>query len=241
MHHSKDCPIIISRDFNCRVGHMNEIPEELVEGTSLDYFRNSLDSVINSRGRDLVEFMEQHSMVLLNGRLPSDMEGSFSFVSHLGNSTPDLIWCNSQYLDIVFDLNITCKISMSDHFSLILSCKLPVQNTRNFKQRNVLPLATLNWNPNLEFIYKNMMQSSSTVSANFTNMDIDSLFKNFHQTVNTVSTNLNMRRYNTSKNNLLSLNNKPWFDVHCKNKKKEVEKLLKNCVKHKFDKISKAS
>uniref|UniRef100_T1HJS6 Serine/threonine-protein kinase ATR n=1 Tax=Rhodnius prolixus TaxID=13249 RepID=T1HJS6_RHOPR len=66
-----------------------------------------MDKVCNTRGKCLVNFMELHSMILVNGRSTSDFLGHFTYVQTTGSSTIDLFWCDLIHIDLVSDLKET--------------------------------------------------------------------------------------------------------------------------------------
>lgn len=126
-----DLKIIFCGDFNARLGVNNSLDEESgfsFEFSSLTPMRNSLDQVVNDRGRQLLNFMEEEGYLILNGRTPSDPLGKFTFCSKVGNSVIDQAWINQDALDIVWDFWIADETpSLSDHFPIKIKLKYPLR------------------------------------------------------------------------------------------------------------------
>ena len=51
------------------------------------YYSESRESLDLEKGKMLVEFMEERSLILLNGWTPSDILGNYTYVSILGKSS----------------------------------------------------------------------------------------------------------------------------------------------------------
>ncbi|KAI5755470.1 hypothetical protein M8J77_017098 [Diaphorina citri] len=83
--------------------------------------RRSLDEVLNTRGEMLVEFMEEHGLIALNGRTPGDIPGQFTFISKVGNSVVDLVWTNMELCSDVVDLTVSADFLTSDHLPVVLN------------------------------------------------------------------------------------------------------------------------
>lgn len=58
-------PWIISGDFNSRVGNLGDVCPEVLEGSGLRPARSSLDGIINTRGRSLIDTMDLNGFLLL--------------------------------------------------------------------------------------------------------------------------------------------------------------------------------
>lgn len=73
--------LIIGGDFNCRMGEIGYLPEEITEGISIFNKRQSLDKTLNKKGNILNDTMADYGFALLNGRSRSDRIGQFTFCS----------------------------------------------------------------------------------------------------------------------------------------------------------------
>ena len=126
LHFQDKGEILICGDFNARIRNLNDN----LENTEPVPQRENLDTVINSHGRQLVDFLRDCDMVTLNGRLSRDMD-NFTVLSTLGRSVVDYILvqsnCFGNYsnfevatmLDVLDELNIPTDSSVPDH-SLLL-------------------------------------------------------------------------------------------------------------------------
>ena len=98
-------PIIIGGDFNCRIANDNFIIDEnILYNSEILCERFSMDSVKNSRGKMLVECMEDLGFYVINGRANSDFPAKFTYVGGSGCSVIDLIWVNDMALSEIADL-----------------------------------------------------------------------------------------------------------------------------------------
>ena len=117
--------IMICGDFNARIGGLNDN----VGGIALPQ-REILDTVTNSHGRQLVDFLRDCDMVTLNGRFSPEMD-NFTVLSTLGRSVVDYAivqsgcfsnYCNFKVgtmLNLLDDLNIPIDSSIPDHSLLM--------------------------------------------------------------------------------------------------------------------------
>lgn len=64
---------LIGGYFNSRISDGNFMEEDLANYLSLLSQRQSLDEVMNTRGEMLLEFMEGHGLIALNGRTSGDI------------------------------------------------------------------------------------------------------------------------------------------------------------------------
>ncbi|KAL1446469.1 hypothetical protein WDU94_013968 [Cyamophila willieti] len=124
---------IISGDFNCRISdtYLDESP---AEDLGLLSHRVSLDELSNTRGDALVEFMESWGLINLNGRTEGDIPGQFTYISTLGKSVIDLVWCNLQFCQLVGGLHVTDFSLTSDHLPITVKCLLPVHSAQDNAQ-----------------------------------------------------------------------------------------------------------
>lgn len=106
---------IIGGDFNGRIADQNYLESELSEECGLLSLRIPLDQVTNKRGGMLVECMEEHGFVALNGRTKGDIPGQFTYISRVGKSSVDLVWCHLELCKWVLELRVSDCILNSDH------------------------------------------------------------------------------------------------------------------------------
>lgn len=61
--------------------YSSEIPDELIHKTPITYKRKLNNKYLNSRGEATLKFMEENSLTVLNGRIPSDHPAQFTPVN----------------------------------------------------------------------------------------------------------------------------------------------------------------
>ena len=91
-----EVPIIIFGDLNARTGDANAreaalpaggLNDESVDSDSEDtrFRRTSEDVTVNEFGRYLLCVCEQFDLIVLNGLMPGDEDGKFTYISHNGS------------------------------------------------------------------------------------------------------------------------------------------------------------
>ena len=115
--------IIIGGDFNARIADKGEIDKYQLPEQNYIFTkkRESQDTVINERGRDLIDFAEKNDLFIINGRFPSDTPADFTFFNTQGKSVIDLVLCNSEALLKIIDVKVCNSITLSDHFPISLT------------------------------------------------------------------------------------------------------------------------
>lgn len=163
--------------------------------------------------------MHDNSFILINGRSYSDHPAQFTFVSHLGKSINDLIWCNNANMDDIYDLKILNNISMSDHFPVLLQLNFDYQHsTCNFSNSIANKVDVCRWDSNKSVLYKEFMMYSDKVSSLSKSSDI--MFENFLNTLTYAATCLGLKHEKIVYNKSNYSSNKPWYDLELKTSKK---------------------
>lgn len=112
--------VLIGIDFNARMGH----PDLLTffvdeEEDSRLITRNSRDNVYNDRGKKLYFWCVNNNLLCLNGLLPGDFKGDYTFHSSAGSSVIDYFLTSQDiYKYLITDIMILPEI-YSDHFPII--------------------------------------------------------------------------------------------------------------------------
>ena len=75
-----DLPFFIFGDFNCRVGQIASIEEELLQETNLFSNMQSMDNLVKPEGRILLEFMYENNFSLINGSIAGDRPANYTYV-----------------------------------------------------------------------------------------------------------------------------------------------------------------
>lgn len=214
-----DAVIIVSGDFNSRVGEdFVPICDELLANTVISPVRSSHDAVCNCRGRQILGFMDSNGFCLLNGRSPGDIPASFTYVSKLGCSVIDLVWCSTGSLPCVNSLKVINDILISDHFPLLLQLSLlePPLLTSSVNVRSIL-----RWRDNCGSQYTTSLENSPQVHLDFPNTE--ALYDNM------ISTIFSAAKYCSMYNSVVTASRpqqSSWFDNECR----DAKRILKHSV-----------
>jgi len=197
--------VVLVGDFNSHFGTLNSEYAKNVK--KLD--RQSMDSKIDSKGKNLVQLFSDYNLIILNGVIKGDLQGSFTFSGQCA-SVLDLV-CTSN-LDLIQDLVIEDRWE-SDHFPLNIGLN-------NIKTSNadyaLLPLQKVMWKNTEQFKVK--INSVTNTFKIPTSLDIDlyaaNMISGFYS--------------NFKQESLVTFFKKPWFDRECFTARKKVQLALKN-------------
>ena len=137
--------IFVLGDFNARIGslldHTNlidKVPTRVVT-----------DHKTNSLGQQLIEFICDNKLIILNGRF-KDSE-KYTCI-HNGNSVVDYFLCNLEHFEQISDckvielqnlisemnhmFDVTNKINLSDHNIIVIECKLAGENVTQIQNKD---------------------------------------------------------------------------------------------------------
>ena len=112
---------ILVGDFNARTRDFNHEfhqPEEFTQNTRsypVISNRNSRDSVLNARGKLLVDFLACADMTILNGNMLGDIFGDFTCHNYNGCSLVDYISATQKIYHMIVSLEVLELTSFSDH------------------------------------------------------------------------------------------------------------------------------
>lgn len=213
-------PIIIG-DMNVRIGEIQQSLEDVQKnrfaaGTEK---RVSCDKVVNSKGREFVEFCNDHGLVILNGYTIGDEQGNYTFISKVGTSVNDICAISQDMLAYVKNFSVGEKI-WSDHQPI----QLTLQFDEESRKKDVLRLL-----PKLQWKDGNKLQFQQRQLCNLTELkerceeinlkDLEKVIK-----ASVISKEVGTRFY-TPKN--------IWFDLKCIKSRKKSFEMLKRFRKSK--------
>ncbi|KAF6215759.1 hypothetical protein GE061_000092 [Apolygus lucorum] len=113
--------VIVMGDLNARVGKEQTIcPEVGVDSSRFFLQRASGDSVVNSKGTQLIELLDEYQLFILNGRCIGDTDGAFTYIGASGSSVIDLCCGTPGAIKDIEKFEIGCEI-YSDHMPLCVS------------------------------------------------------------------------------------------------------------------------
>ena len=117
--------VLLCGDFNSRVGNVQDYITDVDEGV---YDRQILDTVKNSHGNSLIEFLKDAKCCMLNGRVTPDLN-NFTFMSHQGTSVNDYMIVNHEALKYCKKFEVLTRNDYLQNFDLLglvtESCKPP--------------------------------------------------------------------------------------------------------------------
>ena len=193
-------PFFLCGDFNSRIANENYlIDENLIFNENISTDRSSLDLTLNTRGKVLVDFMENAGFYVVNGRTTDDTPAQYTHVSALGSSVIDLVWVNEKGLELIDNLKVCMMSVHSDHFPVILTLK-------NFDNDEYLDssITYVKWREDLLHDYLEVMECSSQIFL--INSDVDSLNNNIENAITAAAKQIGMIK--KLKNN--SSKQRPW-------------------------------
>ena len=99
--------IAVIGDLNARVGHKQEtlvsvdtggeVPLHSITNKSRVTNRLSEDTAVNSRGRQLLQLMTNHDLLIVNGRVCGDMRGRYTCCQWNGSSVVDMLLIHTKW------------------------------------------------------------------------------------------------------------------------------------------------
>lgn len=225
--------IIIGGDFNCWVAELNSWPEEALSDTNLFPCRKSQHKKVNGRGELLLELMENHNFVLLNGRTDGDYPGNFTYLSSAGASVVDLVWVCYPECHLISNLVINHDVTLSDHFPVSVSVLLP-SNLNSVDDIAFSRSKRLNWCDEKAADYQLSLENSPSVSVNFPTASVDLIYDNLLCTIRNCDFELGMFKIITFPPPKRKKSAK-WYDVECANSQLMVDNLYKCLLSSNFD------
>ena len=122
-----DRDVIILGDMNARVGTRQVICSEMeVDTDKYAVQRRSKDQSANGRGSRFLELLEEHQLLILNGRSRGDAEGELTFIGGNGVSTIDYCCATPGAMKLIEDFWVG-RENFSDHMPIVLALALGTQ------------------------------------------------------------------------------------------------------------------
>jgi len=128
--------VVVMGDFNYRVG---ELPNVIVNPETLEersWRRSSLDNLWTSAGRKLLNSLNGVGLVLLNGVLsPAQLTSH----QRIGSSMIDMVWIQSEEMEIVRDLQVWDSIVDHSLVTVDLAIQAPQDQGSNAYLASTVP------------------------------------------------------------------------------------------------------
>ena len=143
-----DGDILLCGDFNARTGsgvadfisddddmHV-PVADNYLQDRNIKY-RTSQDSIVDTRGRELIDLCIESQLRILNGRSFGDSQGMYTSSNYNGNSVVDYMLVSENLLSRILYFNVALNIPrLSDHSKI---CKLfnntPFRQSSNLQSR----------------------------------------------------------------------------------------------------------
>lgn len=198
-----DVTSIIIGDLNARIGNSEQIVEDIYKSQCvLSDKRSSKDSVINSKGKNILEFCNNNGLVVLNGITKSDKDGNFTYISNSGDSVIDICAISQDCLYMVQDFMVESQI-WADHMPIVLYLNIP-QYENVVDKINLLP--KLIWNE------KNTAQYRQCIDTNLAKLKSTSQVISVDDLINVIKESSKQPSY---KPRNIAAKSK-WFDNKCR-------------------------
>jgi hypothetical protein len=222
-------PVFIGGDFNARIGHLNSpLDESLFRVSLLSNNRCSLDDAVDKKGKQLVNTMENNLFCVINGRINGDIPGQLTFFCENGSSTIDHVWINVMAVNTINKFIISDFILNSDHLPLLLETNLCTDRVARIE--NVIFKQNLIWIDSRKEQFRNLMEQSLRLQE-FEGLSIEQNFNNLITAIMEVAQSLDMIKKIGDK---IIFRNKPWYDLECNAKKRDVRRLYRLAKQHRF-------
>ena len=233
--------IVVCGDLNSRTASVQPIDESHMLSKYLDdysssplidtdivYNRRSEDKLINNFGHRLLEMCGSLNLVILNGFTDGDKEGSFTNITHNGNSVVDYFIVSDSLVNNV-DMSVKNEI-YSSHMPIVLYFNV---NTTNYAPENV-DHSSLN-NTFTKYIWMNDKVDTfiDYFKLEETSKSIVELIDTMYINLNACISNFNSIILDASQSMLKTFycnrkkNQNEWYDYECFESRKRVKINLK--------------
>ena len=236
-----DVFVLLSGDLNARTSDISQpitLENEFFDHLHTDEIcRKSQDSVFNNFGKTLLHMCTSLNLSILNGVCHGDPEGHYTYICDAGCSVVDYFLMSNTLFALLFD-KIEMKIGDSlycKHMPISLSVIFPKENDcipeNNDKEYSIEKFI---WNDEKLDVFENAFVSDNIKALlndaiNTVNIDINLALSKFNDCIREAAKCM-------KKTVKLNVNKQlDWFDLECKNKRKEVRKYLKKFKKYKSD------
>lgn len=227
----EDSMFIIGGDFNAWVAEHNSWTDELFVDSHLHAERRSLHKKDNARGLKLIEILESHNMLLINGRVGDDYPGKMTYVARGGASVVDLVWVDIAHSHLVANLKVDYTVALSDHFPVTLTIYNPL--SINLPTVSNVRTSVLSWSASKARDFYVAMEMAPNVLIDVESCTVEELYENFCSAVRNCATELCLTRvvYNGQAR---PARFKKWFDAECQCSQLQLNELSKALVESEY-------
>ena len=236
-----DLPFIIMGDLNARTGSANAsedcLPDDVIDMDNMNdndvclYRRISDDNVINDFGQYLLCVCEQFNLIILNGIVSGNMDGSFTYISFNGSSTIDYCIVSRPIFDKAVRLTVGQRIE-SKHMPVELELFSKVAlGSKSMKKSFV---QKFQWDSTKKQEYFNVFKTESFAvkfreAYDLIDSDLGKALLKFYDILTLAAAPM-------LKTVIVGYTgNKPWFDKECRQKRQSVRCALRKLRQSKKD------
>ena len=252
----RNCHVMICGDLNARTSKANSIcgPEEEVmrelesgkfltsDTTSHQAPRSSMDTVLNLRGKKLLDMATSQNLAILNGTIIGDAQGHFTCATYNGLSVVDYFLASYDLIPSIKSLQVHDFSDISDHTPIM--CTLSAPNISSIiKDFKCLP--TTRTEPGFKWIKENNDSKAKFIAGQkepHTKIKLEKICSSScmeHKDVSQINTSLIQAIQEVASATLLKRNPKKnptnknvCFDQECRKCKRKTNKLAKRYYKH---------
>ncbi|XP_071578413.1 uncharacterized protein [Temnothorax nylanderi] len=210
---------IIGGDFNARTGEEGGWEEE-VEGIGKERGRKFKDKKVNKEGRALLEFIEERGLMILNGGTKGDEEGEYTYTGGKGETVIDYIIGDEDSREKIERLEIDERVE-SDHHPLVLWIRGGAMGMQRRKKKERIRRRGI-WS---EEGRKQFVDRLGKIGGN------KELQEEIEEGVSKIRGILEENEKEEGRG--AKKNRRGWWDVECKEKKKEAREELRKWRKEK--------
>jgi hypothetical protein len=201
---------IILGDMNARIGPYQNVG--IMVNPTQDNTRPSKDKIVNTRGRNLVRYLNRNFVQVINGTTQSNDQGEFTFTNKNGSSVIDLC-LTSPAISSFLDLAVINSVE-SCHFPIKVELGVPTAK-RSHKVNKIV------WNPNEEEHFNTLLCNSiTTVGIEPTRVEDLNMF-----IISSADICKMNKRRTLGDTHIIS--HPRWFDEKCLEYKKKTNKCLR--------------
>ncbi|UYV63762.1 hypothetical protein LAZ67_2005540 [Cordylochernes scorpioides] len=208
--------IVLAGDINIRTGTYGYLHNPLERPLLLSPERKSRDPVISKHWEQLINFLDNNLLTIINGRTISDKTGNCTFISSRGSSVVDYFIISYSLLEHVVDLKVD-NSPYSDHLPLTINMS-NVSNLKRTKETVFPCFERYRWAPDNTSLFSQNLDNNQVS----TDQNLDSLVNTFSKQIQNAMLAADMRikvRPGRSKP-------KPWYNRECYLAKKPAKASL---------------
>ena len=242
---SLNADIMLCGDFNARTGNQSDQPSTVIGSngamdTNTDNdelhlnvpLRQSIDSTVNTYGKELLKLCKCSNLIICNGRFGEDKAGKYTCYTARGKSMVDYLIISPQCLHLLHDFCIEPLLVDSDHCPIYFNLCIPVVSQDKgtiSSQRQTMcyykwdKKRVLQYHKHLtsENAYNLLSDFTCALASNATAEYVCDTFYNYLDTA--VASTFEVRKMIYSK----KFPSNKWFDHECKQLKRKVNTYAK--------------